>query len=286
MKESNKNALILYYSCSGNTEYLANQIADTLGKNNWNVSKNEFKNSIKLLTSNNIDLLILGIPVHYWTVPSAVTGIMKEFPRLDGIPVFLVCTYGGCIIDSPLYTLAGELEQLGAYTVGGAAVLMPHSCHSSDGNRLGNIDLRFGKGQPDNKTLSAFLNSVLIASEKSKQKIKQPFDINSLKINSKGKIAGILGKLMTTERKISSMPPLNIAIERCTGCGKCLAACLNKSIKVSDNKAYIDNKKCRKCYACTEICKEDAIITDWVKIEKLTKVMHLLSKNMETSIIV
>ena len=66
-----------------------------------------------------------------------------------------------------------------------------------------------------------------------------------MKINSKGKIAGILGKLMTTERKISSMPPLNVATEKCTGCGKCLAACLNKSITVSDNKAYIDNKKCR-----------------------------------------
>ena len=117
MKE-NKNAQILYYSCSGNTEYLANQITDTLGKNNCNVTKTEFKNSIKSLKSDNIDLLILGMPVHYWTIPSAVIGIMKEFPRLDDLPVFLFCTYGGCIIDRPLYTLARALEQLGAYIVG------------------------------------------------------------------------------------------------------------------------------------------------------------------------
>ncbi len=45
----------------------------------------------------------------------------------------------------------------------------------------------------------------------------------------------------------------------CIGCGLCYDACKFDAITMTDNLAYIDDKKCVLCRACVEVCPTNAI---------------------------
>jgi ferredoxin len=56
------------------------------------------------------------------------------------------------------------------------------------------------------------------------------------------------------------MEGLNLEVleDRCTGCGKCVKACIFKQITVEDGKAVIGDE-CKGCGRCAAACKEEAI---------------------------
>lgn len=56
--------------------------------------------------------------------------------------------------------------------------------------------------------------------------------------------------------------PIQIIIEKCTGCTVCVKACPFDAIRMMDKKAVIDYNKCTLCGACTEACKFKAILID------------------------
>ena len=45
----------------------------------------------------------------------------------------------------------------------------------------------------------------------------------------------------------------------CTGCGRCVAHCPPKAMKVADDKAGIDHHLCIRCYCCQEVCPHNAV---------------------------
>jgi electron transfer flavoprotein alpha subunit len=59
--------------------------------------------------------------------------------------------------------------------------------------------------------------------------------------------------------------PIQIILEKCTGCSLCLKACPFDAIRIMDKKAVIDLNKCTLCGACVPTCKFKAIL-----IEKAT----------------
>ncbi|MFH0935265.1 MAG: electron transfer flavoprotein subunit alpha [Candidatus Omnitrophota bacterium] len=54
--------------------------------------------------------------------------------------------------------------------------------------------------------------------------------------------------------------PIQIIIEKCTGCSLCVTACPFDAIRVLEKKAVIDLNKCNLCGACVDACKFKAII--------------------------
>lgn len=47
--------------------------------------------------------------------------------------------------------------------------------------------------------------------------------------------------------------------ENCIGCGRCVAHCPPKAMRVSGGKVKIDYDSCIRCYCCQELCPEDAV---------------------------
>jgi electron transfer flavoprotein alpha subunit len=60
---------------------------------------------------------------------------------------------------------------------------------------------------------------------------------------------------------------IQIDVERCTGCGLCVAACPFSAIAVIEKKAVIDDK-CTLCSACVQTCKFEAIEIERLKFEE------------------
>jgi len=53
---------------------------------------------------------------------------------------------------------------------------------------------------------------------------------------------------------------INLNAEICVGCGKCTdGVCFVNAIKVKNGKAVINDKKCRVCGRCAEICDNESI---------------------------
>ncbi|MDD4894117.1 MAG: 4Fe-4S binding protein, partial [Candidatus Omnitrophica bacterium] len=56
--------------------------------------------------------------------------------------------------------------------------------------------------------------------------------------------------------------PIQIIIEKCTGCTLCVRACPFSAITIKDKKAVIDLNKCNLCGACVPNCKFKAILLE------------------------
>ncbi|MCU0652288.1 MAG: electron transfer flavoprotein subunit alpha [Candidatus Omnitrophica bacterium] len=56
--------------------------------------------------------------------------------------------------------------------------------------------------------------------------------------------------------------PIQIIIEKCTGCTLCVKACPFDAIRVMDKKAVIDLNKCNLCGACVPACKFKAVLLE------------------------
>ena len=56
--------------------------------------------------------------------------------------------------------------------------------------------------------------------------------------------------------------PIQIIIEKCTGCTLCVKACPFDAIRMMDKKAVIDLNKCTLCGACVPACKFKAVLLE------------------------
>ncbi len=56
--------------------------------------------------------------------------------------------------------------------------------------------------------------------------------------------------------------PIQILVEKCTGCTLCVKACPFDAIRMMDKKAQIDFNKCTLCGACVSACKFKAVLLE------------------------
>jgi len=56
--------------------------------------------------------------------------------------------------------------------------------------------------------------------------------------------------------------PIQIIVEKCTGCTLCFKACPFDAIRMMDRKAIIDLNKCTLCGACKDACKFKAVLLE------------------------
>jgi pyruvate formate lyase activating enzyme len=56
----------------------------------------------------------------------------------------------------------------------------------------------------------------------------------------------------------SLKPELFYFKEKCTGCGKCVAVCSTRAIRIEDRKSITDRIKCDGCGKCVQVCPNEA----------------------------
>ena len=59
--------------------------------------------------------------------------------------------------------------------------------------------------------------------------------------------------------------PIQVLIEKCTGCTLCVKVCPFDAIRIMDKKAVINFDKCNLCGACVNACKFKAIVLEKVE---------------------
>ncbi len=283
-----KKALILYYSCSNNTKKMARHFEKELIRQDWIVEQYSLNSFLSLELTFVPDLVIVGVPVHYWDIPEPALKKIRDLPQFQSAYGFVFSTFGKCVCNEVPFFLAKELEKKSVTMLGGAQILMPHATRTSDGARIGDMEEDFGKGEPTQETLVAINRSFHALCDTIEQKSTRTFDILKLKsLHTRGKRAGIMKHIMNTSSRRSVMPDIEHDPEKCTACRACVSNCTIQAIDLGEDKKIVVNKNdCKKCYHCMEICPSGALSINFDKAVFWTRSIHPMAKNTRTRIII
>lgn len=237
---------IIYFSGTGNTEYIARYIKEKL--DDVQLLNMEM---IQVDDFNCYDRLILGFPVYACSLPKNVKQVLKTFPK-GNKDVYLYSTKG--FYSGISLNIASQILKKKGYSINGQlSIIMP----GSDGLAI---------MKKDSKTLKKMiskdfehLNNVDEWIKKIKNKKKQRTFINPLNFMISYLVKGIY---ILFEKK---MKVKLYADSSCTQCHLCEKNCPMSNIIVTETNIVFNND-CILCMRCLHQCPNEAI-----QIGKITK---------------
>lgn len=236
---------ILYFSATGNTEYVAKLFKQELLK--YNISSelieidkvNEFKDTY--------DMLILGAPIYCETYPDYfINFIMNNLKVGKGRKTILFSTQTANSGSGPKI-LGEKLKKLGFKIYGEVCFSMPN-----------NYYLTLFPSTPKEKA-EKYISDV----PKRISKIVKDFHNGNRTLDSTKSVNLIVAKLFYPIYKSYSYSwarkKINIDDKLCNRCGKCVKNCPTKNIKMLNNNIYFNNS-CISCQRCLHRCPSNAFM--------------------------
>lgn len=244
------NALVLWYSQTGNTERVGKAIVSALKKSGFNVDSGDYRD-IDITSLNKYDIIAAGTPVYYYEVPENFRQWLKNIPLISGIPFAAFVTFGG--EGGNQHNTVCGLTELLAEKGGVPAGTAEFSCMSSyaltwSSGGLSRI-LKY-KDRPGAETYAAANNFTTEFLQKISSGISAEVSGNfSLRNLIKGSPSIGTTKLLITGHRVNT--------EKCISCGRCRRACTVNAI--DPEKGTVDTDKCIACLGCINNCPTGAV---------------------------
>ncbi len=250
MKHNPQRALVITYSQTGQTEIYGRLIAEVWKSTGVSAVHSDVRR-FDMAALASFDLIMVGVPVFYWDVPSNVVDALSAAPRLGGIPAASFVTYGGD--GGNQHNTARRLLMLlwrrgglpvGMETFGALSSFAPTW---SMGNEQRVLTYR---NRPDEETYDRVRKYAATVLKRARGGTavsyrKEFFAADLLR----GRPSVALNKLMTGRHRINA--------DDCTGCGLCERNC---PVRAIDSAAsVIDTKRCISCLGCVNNCPAGAI---------------------------
>ena len=221
----------IYFSGTGNSKYAVELFCREY-QNETPVFSIEDREAIAAISKE--DMLVIGYPVQYSTVPKILRDFVSEHKELwKNKRVFVIATMGLFSGDGS-GILGRLLQKYGAEVVGGLHLKMPDS--------IG-----------DEKALKRPLDKNRELVREAEQKIK-----DSVKFLKEGhptkegigplyRIAGLFGQRLYFGHKTKNYTSkLKIDSEKCVGCGSCVKLCPMDNLSMQEGKA-VSGDRCTMC---------------------------------------
>lgn len=232
--------MILYFSGTGNSKYVADYLADKLQDEVISLG-DMLKNDLSKVIKSEKPFVWIA-PIYAWRFPDAVDELFRKIDFQGSKKFYFVATMGG---DS------GNCEKVcrkrvrdKGMTFGGFAdVIMPD-------NYFGGFNIKNEQEMVD----------IVKAAHPTLHKIAETIKSgDALNIRVKSSAGGLKSGLVNygfCKYMLSNMK--YTVSENCTGCGKCEKLCPVNNIEMLNGKPQFSNK-CMSCYACIHRCPEKAI---------------------------
>jgi ferredoxin/flavodoxin len=247
--------VIYYFSGTGNTLFVARDIAEGLGASLI---------PIVSLVDNpgiNVDSDISGIvyPVYYGELPGIVKEFAEKLDKLEGKYIFAVCTFGGSAGDS-LRSLRKIIRSRGGELSATYGVHMPQNAfykfwekHETLYRNWRSKKLKKVVSNTEARKTGDFFTNVIFdiifkgIQAYVRPKYKQSFI----------KLSGASSDLSVEE--LIHLNDMSFTVnDDCTGCGTCAKVCpVNNIVMVGDRPTW--QHRCENCIACYNFCPQKAI---------------------------
>ena len=267
-----KSDVIYCFSGTGNSLYVAKEIAKATGGEVELIKKSIFKKEL------NKDYNRLGIvfPVYHQGLPVMVDEFIKMLRGVEVSYLYGVSTYG----DKPtlaLKYLKNRLKDQNMTLDFGSSVRMPYNYLRP--SKIGKgMYASFSVKVPNEKKCHILYNEATSKIQEINDIVKEKITgnvelsdrfIENLvdKLNLRDtlqkkqwlKIAGYKGKQPDTFFEAIALMDTNFSVsEKCSSCGLCALVCPSENISYKDNKP-VWNHHCQQCMACFHWCRQGAI---------------------------
>jgi len=235
-----------YYSATGNTKLVLERVIQGLGIefDLCDIARDPMPDFSQY------NIVGFASPVDWLAEPYLMRKFLAELPEVDGIPAFLLSTFGGL----PGRTLANLKE---AVSKKGFRVIAAHGLRVPDNYPPVLAGGHKNTGMPDMHELKEFHDFISglggklkdIGNGKAVKEVPVPATIL-------GAIAGHFGR----DRSKKAQGPKFVDASVCTRCGKCQKGCPYKAIRL-DPFPNFDESLCYGCWACYNRCPVQAIYT-------------------------
>lgn len=231
--------MILYFSGTGNSKYVANELAQKLGDSLFSINEG-IKNGVAPQQAN--DNLVLVCPTYAWRIPKLVVDYVKNTDFVGAKRIWFVMTCGG--------------------EIGNAAKFNKELAEVKHLDYMGSFGIRL----PDN-----YIIMFPAAPQDAAQKLfaEAPEKIEKLAaIISAGQAFPKPRSNMYDKAMSSLVNPLFyknvksdlfLATDACNGCGLCEKLCPLNNIKLAAGKPTWGHTNCTHCMSCISYCKQNAI---------------------------
>ena len=247
--------VIYYFSGTGNTLFVARDIAEELGASLIPIA------SLINDPVVDVDSEVTGIvyPVYYGELPVIVREFAGKMANLEGKYIFAVCTFGGSAGDS-LRSLRKIIRSRGGELPATYGVHMPQNAFYKFWEKHEPLYRNWRK-----KKLNTVISNI-------KARKRGDFFTNVIfDIIFKGIQAYMRPKYKQSFIKLSGASP-DLSVEElirlndtsfsvtdeCTGCGICAKVCPVNNIIMVENRPTWQHR-CENCIACYNFCPEKAI---------------------------
>lgn len=245
--------MILYFSGTGNSRYIAECFADKLNDKVENITIfNSYDEVHDIITNQTGKSLGFVFPVHAWGVPPImidfINGIADRtfsFIRDNRIPVWMTTTCGDETGNAHIMFIK-TLKNRDIDVAGSWSVIMPNTYVLLPGFDVDSNEIR-------EKKIADAPDKIKYIANKIK---KHEWEINV----PRGSFPRIKTNLIYPLFKKWGIFPAKWRLNnnRCIGCGACINVCPVKNISISDSRPRW-GKRCISCLACYHACKRHAI---------------------------
>lgn len=232
--------MILYFSGTGNSAYIAGTIGKSLGEKV--ISINEYLKQKKFFADTESRRFVFVVPTYAWRIPRIVEQWILRSSFGRNSEAYFIMNCGDSIGDAGLYVKKLCLKKEFRY-MGCAQVVMPE-----------NYIAMFTA--PKEEEARKIVNKAALVINELVQRIKAGEQFDEIHSGILGRVLSNLGNhifypVFVHDRKFR-------VDEKCKSCGKCVMLCPLNNIQMKNGKPQWDGN-CTHCMACITGCPERAI---------------------------
>lgn len=232
--------LVLYYTGTGNSEYVAKKIGEQTGDEVINLFDKIKRHDYSEIYSDRPFVIVF--PTYAWQMPRILKNFVRRTTFTGNKNVYFVTTCGGSMGNMPKY-LSGLCSQKAFAYMGCAEVVMPE-----------NYIAMFNA--PEREEAVKIVKNADVAIKNIVDVIRHNGTIPEKKVGISGKISS--GMVNAIFYPVFVSAKKFYATDSCIGCGKCVKVCPLGNVSLKEGRP-VWGGQCTHCMACICKCPKEAI---------------------------